>query len=295
MKTRKITTLVNDLTLRFYPPGEVDWKKYANQYDAVTSDLNKQYRDLISLPFLPLFVKNFKYDSNRAICDVGAGTGNFSIPFAEKYPSVNVYHIDSDETSLFIARKKAENKGIRNIYFFNADVENLKEISEKNAVLFDTIFMFHVLYSTRSKSDPEKPKRILEGVRKSLSSDGGLFIADIEREMNLAKLIGYVTMSSIKKYGFFESIKKFKNLDQAKIQNSNIVRNQREGNYIIQDLEGLVNLLESAGFDSKNIFFKSDKYYFGYDNVVAINLTSKKGKYIGFPWMSKRSARSAIQ
>lgn len=268
MKPKKITKIMNDVSLKFFPPGEVDWKKYSMQYDAVTMDLNEEYRKVLSLPFMPIFEKTFDYKNNKTICDLGAGTGNFSIPFAKKYPLINVYHLDSDELSLSIAKEKA--KGIKNISFIQADAESIKKISEESSIKFDTVFMFHSLYSTRSKTDTEKPKRILENILKSSNKNGGLFISDIEREMNLARLIAYSTLSSIKKYGIKESINKFKKLDQAKIQNSNIVRNQRNKEYIVQNLDGLIDLVKSAGYETKNIFFKSDKYYFGYDNTIAL-------------------------
>lgn len=267
VETTSKTHRMNRLVLKLFPEQEVDWERYAEQYDAVTSELKPDYQEIMKMPLEGELEHLLKYNNAELICDLGAGTGNLSIPLATKYPDLKVVHIDFDPTYNNIARSKAEKAGINNMDFHLADAEDVRKIQELYGKRFKIILMVHALYAMRSKDDMDKPDRVLKAAYDSLADDGRLCIIDIEREMNLGFLIWDGLNNARKqKGGIIGALKFFKEMDQAKHQNANIIRNQRNGTYITQPLEGLVKMVKNAGF--KNILYTSDQYYHGYDNIV---------------------------
>ncbi len=258
-----VTHSMNYFVLKVFSPQETDWDAYAKQYNAVTRDLKPSYQEIISLPF------QFK-EINKAIStcrlayDVGAGTGNLSIQLARSNKNMKVAHIDYGMEFVEIA--KQESSDIENIDFHLEDAGNLKKLNQYYQSSPNLIFMTHSLYAM------ENPQYILSSIYESLV-DGGLFwIADINREMNLGHLIYDGIKNARKKFG---SLKKtfayFKEMDQAKHQNANIIRNQRSGKYLTCRLSHLIDMVCKAGFNKENILFSSEfEYYDNYDNVILV-------------------------
>jgi ubiquinone/menaquinone biosynthesis C-methylase UbiE len=266
-----LTHLMNWLVLKIFPGQEVDWERYAQQYDAVTIDLKPAYQTIVKMPLRGELEGLLEYTKAQLICDLGAGTGNLSIPLATTYPALRVAHIDSDQTYNDIAKRKAEEAGTRNIDFHLADAEDVGRIGEGYGRPFDIVFMTHALYAMRSRNDMDKPDRVLKTVYETLRADGRLCVIDIEKEMNLLHLIADGLFSGIKKYGLRRALLLFKQMDQAKHQNANIIRNQRDGTYITQKVDGLVGMLVKAGFKEDDILYKSGfQHYHGYDNIVVV-------------------------
>jgi len=266
-----ITHLMNWLVLKRFPEQEVDWVRYAEQYDAVTVNLKPAYQKIVKMPLGEELEDLLEYTNAELICDLGAGTGNLAIPLAIKYPDLKVVHIDFNQTYSDIAKGKAKKNGIDNIDFHLADAEDVRKIQEQYGRPFDVVFMIHALYAMRSQQDMDKPNRVLKAVYASLRADGRLCVIDIEKEMNLLYLIADGLISARRKYGLKGALSFFKEMDQAKHQNANIIRNQRDGTYITQKVNGLVGMLDKAGFREDNVLYKSGfQHYNGYDNIVVV-------------------------
>jgi 2-polyprenyl-3-methyl-5-hydroxy-6-metoxy-1,4-benzoquinol methylase len=266
-----LTHLMNWLVLRAFPEQEVDWERYAQQYDAVTIDLKPAYQRIMKMPLGGELEHLLQYTNADLVCDLGAGTGNLSIPLATRYPDLKVVHIDSGQTYSDIAKAKAERNGIGNIDFHLADAEDVGRIQEQYGKPFDVVLMIHALYSMRSQNDTDKPNRVLRTVYESLNAGGRLCVIDIEREMNLLHLIADGIIAGVRKYGLRRTLSLFKEMDQAKHQNANVIGNQRDGTYITQKVDGLVGMLLKAGFKEDDILYKSGfQHYHGYDNIVVV-------------------------
>ena len=271
IESKLLTHLMNSVVLKAFPPKEVDWNKYAGQYDDVTIELKPSYQKLLSMPHEKRFADMLNYSGSKIVCDLGAGTGNLSIPLAKSNQHLTVIHNDFDDTFLKIAKEKAKKEGVENIVFYKKDAQNIKEITHDIGRPFDVIFMIHSLYVMTDKEDRQKPVDILKSAYESLNNGGSLYIADIEREMNMAHLIYDGLMSGVKKYGLKGCLAKFKELDQAKHQNANIIRNQRAGLYITQRLDDLVEMVSEAGFNKEKITYSSEfKHYDNYDNIIIV-------------------------
>jgi len=75
---------------------------------------NKQTRDE---KHLELILDFLKVKDGMKILDLGTGTGYLAFPFAEKYPEAEVTGLDIVEQALCENRKKAEDKGLKNLQF----------------------------------------------------------------------------------------------------------------------------------------------------------------------------------
>lgn len=266
-----LTHLMNRSVLRIFPKQEVDWERYAQQYDAVTIDLKPAYQRIIKMLLEGELEALLEYTGAGLICDLGAGTGNLSVPLAARFPDLRVVHIDFSQTYNDIAKNKAEKEDVKNIDFHLADAEDVKKIRERYDRPFDIVLVMHALYAMRSREHIDKPDRVLKAVFESLKADGRLCVIDIEKEMNLLHLIVDSLISAGKKYGLKGALSFFKRMDQAKHQNANVIRKQRNGTYITQKIDGLVGMLEKAGFKEDNMLYRSGfKHYHGYDNIVVV-------------------------
>lgn len=77
---------------------------------------NKQTRDE---KHLELILDFLKVKEGMKILDLGTGTGYLAFPVAEKYPEVTVTGLDIVEKALEENRRKAEEKGLKNLRFVN--------------------------------------------------------------------------------------------------------------------------------------------------------------------------------
>jgi ubiquinone/menaquinone biosynthesis C-methylase UbiE len=264
-----LTHLMNWLVLKRFPEQEVDWERYAEQYDEVTIDVNRAYQETMNMLKDGKLAELLQYEEAEVACDFGAGTGNLSIPLAKKYPNLKVIHADFSEEFNAKAKEKALGEGIHNIEFIKVDSEQIRDAYNKP---FDVVLMVHSLYAMRSKDDMEKPNRVLSAVHDSLAEGGRLCIVDIEREMNYVRLVVSSIWNTWRKYGLKETIERYRRLDQAKLQNKNVILGQRNGNLITQDINELETMVKKAGFDTnENILYKSGfESYFGYDNILIV-------------------------
>lgn len=266
-----LSHILNSLLLRGFPECEVDWERYAHQYDAVTIEIKRAYREIMRMPLAGEVANKLHYGNYELVCDLGAGTGNLSIPLASRHPNITVAHVDFDPTYNRIAEAKAREAGVTNIDFHIADGEGVKSVQERYGKPFDVVFVIHALYAMRSKDDMEKPLRVLRAIHGSLKEGGYLWVCDIEKELNYLVLMVDGIISATRKYGLRRTLALFKEMDQAKHQNSNIIKRQRDGTYITQKLEGLIEMVCDAGFNESNIVYKSGfEYYHEYDNIVVV-------------------------
>lgn len=78
-------------------------------------------------------ISQMPIQQNDVLLDVGAGTGFFTIPMAEK-TNGKVYAMDPDTRMLKVIEDKAKNKGLNNIELVQEYIENLS--IENNSVDF---------------------------------------------------------------------------------------------------------------------------------------------------------------
>ncbi len=69
-------------------------------------------------------LKRIDIDSNDVICDIGAGSGIFTVP-AAKLTRNQVYALETDHEMLEIIKEKAKNEGLANINLIQVEGDNI--------------------------------------------------------------------------------------------------------------------------------------------------------------------------
>lgn len=246
----------------------VDWNKYALQYDAITTKgTNPAYMELVNK--VQNHFKDFGLSDNSLLVDLGGGTGNFSIPLAKRYTKNQFVIVDDSEQMLEIAESKIKREGLENISTLKTDCENIERVVNDYDKPINHCIMIHALYATRTKEDPEKPQRILNNLYQYMEDDNNstFMLSDINRQLRTGSWVAYSIWNGLKT---FKSLKKtidyFKEHDEAKKANEFIDQMQKEGHFLICELDELEKMVKDAGFSK--IYEKSDKYYRGRDNLL---------------------------
>lgn len=248
---------------------EVDWDRYADQYDAITMEgSNPAYLDLVKK--VSESFKKFQVRPGSLIADFGGGTGNFAIPIAQMYPESRIVLVDSSEGMLQQAREKVYRYGLKNVDVILADISSdIPKIAEKYSRPFTHVMMIHALYTTGGKNS-NVPRKILSDISANMDygADSRFLISDIDRPLRTGNWIPYCLFHAYKAFGFKEALAFFKRNDQAKLANRFIDMKQKESQYLLCNLVEFIELIKAAGFSK--VYEKSDKYYRGRDNFVIV-------------------------
>jgi len=246
---------------------EVDWDRYADQYDAITmKGSNPAYLALVKK--VTDSFRNFQVRPDSLIADLGGGTGNFTIPIAQMYPESRIVLVDSSEGMLNQAREKVYRYGLKNVDVIRADISSdIPEIAKKYSRPFTHVMMIHALYTTGGKNS-NLPKKILSDISSNIDDgvNSRFLISDIDSLLRTGNWIPYCLFHAFKTFGLKEALAFLKRNDQAKLANRFIDLKQEEGQYLLCNLDEFIKLMNSAGF--LKVYEKSDKYYRGRDNFV---------------------------
>ena len=246
---------------------EVDWDRYAEQYDRITiSGSNPAYMELVDK--VTMFFKGLGLKRGSLVADLGGGTGNFTLPIAELHPESHFLIVDLSEIMLQKAKEKAEMRNLRNVDLIQADIEDIEYLVDIYSRPFTHAIMIHCLYVTGSLENPAKPQRILKNIHGGLeNAESRFFIADINRPLKTGSWIPYSLWHAFKTFGSIkETMNFFMENDQAKIASRCTDIKQKEGSYLLCNLDEFVKMIKNAGFT--RIYEKSDKQYRKRDNLV---------------------------
>jgi ubiquinone/menaquinone biosynthesis C-methylase UbiE len=116
-------------------------------------------------------LKKVGLQENHVLCDVGAGSGIFTIPAAKITKNI-VYALEINPEMLLLIEEKAKNAGLSNIQ--TVKVANNQFNLEKDSV--DIVLMVTVLHEIN-----DKPV-ILEQIKKILKDDGKLVIIEFHKQ-----------------------------------------------------------------------------------------------------------------
>lgn len=106
------------------------------------------------------------------VADIGAGTGFFTMLFAEKVgPGGNVYAIDIAENFINHIKSTAQELGLKNV----TGIVNPVDATGLEPNSIDVAFMAHTYHHF------EYPFKMLESIQSALRSDGVVVVVDMER------------------------------------------------------------------------------------------------------------------
>lgn len=115
-------------------------------------------------------------DSRMVACDIGSGSGGWTIPLAKKLENGKVYAVDIKEEALSALRSKLDDERIFNVELLLADIEKGVKIADNT---IDFIILSNVLFEVEDK------KKVLAESQRILKSNGHLLIIDWKKLNNI--------------------------------------------------------------------------------------------------------------
>lgn len=107
-----------------------------------------------------------KLNKGGRVADIGCGHGASTILMAEKFVNSEFYGFDYHQESIDVARQRAEEKGLTNVFFKKVDAEGYEQGN------FDMICFFDCLH------DLGNPGKALRHARTKLAPTGSLLVVE---------------------------------------------------------------------------------------------------------------------
>jgi ubiquinone/menaquinone biosynthesis C-methylase UbiE len=214
----------------------VDWERYASEYDLLAEN-NPAYQALVEE--VVGAVTRLQLRPGAIIADVGAGSGNFSTPLAEKNPNSLVVHVDAADAMNARARAKAARRNLSN---------HLVESCDAWAAPFrpgtlGVAVAVHALYAL------PRSREYLARVFEWLQPGGFLVACDPGRVMNVLDWSLFLLGHSLRTRGLRRTLSLLRSTRVAAAENRKIGQAQRQGRYWTHDLGEFCSAIESAGFE----------------------------------------------
>ena len=215
---------------------KVDWSLYAQKYDMLM-EYNPFYQDLHREVLL--HIDSWDIQAGACILDLGAGTGNYSIALAQRFPQAQIVHVDRDEGMNQVAKRKRDALDLQNLQIISRSVKDIQFPKEKT----QACICIHSLYTLPS------PEKTLQNIYHWLVPGGrGLFI-DPGSAVNVLDWQVAIVSRMVKVYGWKKTIQV---LQEAKIvsqQNRAIRKKQLDGTYWTHTQEEFLDTIRGVGFE----------------------------------------------
>lgn len=233
----------------------VNWSNYADVYDMI-SDNNPAYQDITK--DFQTEIASWDITSDESILDIGAGTGNFTLLAALKFPKSRIHHLDSCQAMSNHALLKSQNKKANNIEYHHTSVENVDWTLFKNV---KAVVCVHALYPLNN------PHEIIKKIYEILKPGGYVYLCDVGRIINIFAWRKFLISHLWQQYGLKKTLQILLRSRQVSKQNKRVRDLQKNGIYWTHTHQEFLNAVKSVGFDiiRNDVVFKGDS-----DLVVAV-------------------------
>ena len=213
----------------------VDWQLYAEKYDMLLS-YNPFYQDLRN----DILSQAYEWEiaEGDLIADVGAGTGNYSISLAKRFPRAQIIHIDNNVGMNERARGKKAEAGLSNIDILDQGIEEVRVQSNS----FRALVSVHALYTF---PDPELA---LANMYDWLEPGGMGILVDPGRIVNVINWQLAIGWHLVSNYGLKRTLQIFKEAKPVSEQNRIIREMQKRGELWTHSHDEFCEAVSSAGF-----------------------------------------------
>lgn len=215
----------------------VDWANYARVYDLIL-EYNQAYHGILEV--FGSTVSKWPMSAGIQVLDVGAGTGNFGLDIAARYPDAKVVLLDRDPGMLEVAKQKATTRGYVNVEFVQTDVEHLA--SALSGRKFDAVVAVHSLYTLA------QPQAI-RAIRQVMTPGACGFFCDLGRVLQIGDWASWLFMTIRRRYGLAVALRIFWQGRDVAQENRRIRKLQLDGTYWTHTLESFVSTLSENGFE----------------------------------------------
>jgi ubiquinone/menaquinone biosynthesis C-methylase UbiE len=218
------------------PVHEIVWDAYASQYDLLAKH-NPSYRENIER--LRSLIEGFGLPSSPAICDLGAGTGNFICALAKDLPSATFFHLDADPTMNEVAAAKYASAGVSSVEIRCCTVTEAAYRPQS----FDMVMCINSLYAMQHREE------VLRRIRSWLKPGGIFFVIDFGRHTKMLDWAKYILGHVIRQEGLVGCAKFLMSSVESIRQNRRGSQGQADGTYWLHSPEEFSSTLRQAGFE----------------------------------------------
>ena len=230
--------------------NRLDFEKYAVGYDRLC-ELSPAYQDLRNL--LNTHLPSFNLGSESRICELGAGTGNFTLEVASQHPDASFTHVDMSREMNAAAKRKYDTAGIE--YTIR---ETFIQTCELPTNSFDLVIMVNALNTCPPQF------QVLENIYSWIKPGGHLFLIDFGREQDTWDWTKYLSRTVYESQGFFGLIRELYNNREAIRQNRRARFDQEHGNMWLHSTEEFGEIIKKAGFQVNHL----EQCYRKYSDLV---------------------------
>ena len=214
----------------------VDWHTYAQKYDMLLA-YNPFYQELHQEVMQR--VSDWKIKPGDVLADIGAGTGNYSLELARKFPEAKVLHVDRDEGMNAVAKSKQLQQQLNNHHILSQGIQN----TQFPAQSFRGLISIHALYTF---PDPQKA---LKSMYKWLAPEGDAVLVNAGRIINVLDWQLAIGGRLLRKYGVKKTLQVFRKGKEVSRQNAYIRKMQKEGIFWTHSHQEFCQAVENAGFE----------------------------------------------
>ena len=214
----------------------VSWESYARKYDMLF-DHNPFYQQIHRRVLAQ--AGRWEIRPGDLVADVGAGTGNYSLSLARRFPEATVLHIDNNEGMNARAMEKRDEAGISNLTLLPFGMEEVQiEPGSLRALV-----SIHALYTF-----PD-PQQALEKMYGWLEPGGDAILVDAGRIVRVLDWQIALGTHLIRKHGLRKALAIFREGREVSRQNAFIRDMQRAGEFWTHSHEAFLGAVRKAGFD----------------------------------------------
>ena len=218
-------------------PQSVDWSRYADVYDLILT-YNTAYQGIIA--DFEAVLGRWQPAPGQMLLDVGAGTGNFGLRLAERFPKCEVLLLDRNISMLEQAQCKADAAGLRNVRYVQGDVAQVRDLIPNAPVA--GLVAVHSLYTL-----PD-PHAALHALRAVCQPGAAAYICDLGRVMRLGDWAWYLLREMTASHGLDHAMRASWRGRVIGRENRHIARQQRTGAYWLHSAVQFKTAVEAAGF-----------------------------------------------
>ena len=236
---------------------EIDWGRYAQQYDLMCHH-NDAYTD--NLSSLIDFVESVNLSPTASILDIGAGTGNYLLELSKVLPDAHFTHLDANREMNTIALQKYEDQRVKSVQIVE------EEVQRANFCLgeFSLAICINALYAMNPQ------ELILSKIRSWLEPDGYLYVIDLGRKMDSWDWGRHFLRQAYREKRLLEYLTDAATRGREVLKQNNMTTiAQESGKYWTHETSHFGQILESAGFQVQ----KLETCYRGYADLAVCRPT----------------------
>lgn len=229
----------------------INWEAYAQRYDMLLN-YNPFYKELHEQVLALL--QTWELPPGGDLVDLGAGTGNYSIPMAGMFPKTQVWHIDNNPGMNAVAAGKA--RGLTNFEILHQGIAETDFLpnSLQGLLCINAIYTF-----------PD-PQQVLHQMYRWLKPSSQAILVDPGRVMNVLSWKIAIGWHLLKHYGIRKTIDLLNKGKVVSQQNAHIRKLQKNNTYWTHTHEEFCKAIEEVGFQIET----SGLCFRGYCDLVVV-------------------------